>query len=106
MTRRLTPHRVETIIGQPKADSRARFFLLITPEALASLLGGFGAPDDARISALMGGWPYAAALVVLGVLVAITLWCSHRLSIGLRTNLNAAVVSTARQLLVIGTYRL
>jgi hypothetical protein len=74
--------------------------------AFALLLGGFGDQDEARISALIGGWPYAAALVVLGVLVAITVWCSCKLSIGLRTNLNAAVASTACQLLVIGTYRL
>jgi hypothetical protein len=71
--------------------------------AFALLLGGFGAQDEARIAALIGMWPYAAALVVLGALVAITMWCSRRLSIGLRTNLNAAVASTVCQLLVIGT---
>lgn len=87
------------MIGQVKPLSGTRFFLLFVPVAFALLLGGFAAQDEARISALMGGWPCATALVVLGVLVAITLWCSHRLSIGLRTNLNAAVsVATSSRL--------
>ena len=94
------------MIGQAKPFSGTRFFLLFMPVAFATVLGGFAAQDEARISALIGGWPYATALVVLGVLVAITVWCSRRLSIGLRTNLNAAVASTACQVLVIGTYRI
>jgi hypothetical protein len=91
-------------LGSPYAYPLAYFAAF--NRAFALVLGGFGAQDEARISALAGGWPYTAALVVLGVLVAITVWCSRRLSIGLRTNLNAAVASTACQLLVIGTYRI
>jgi hypothetical protein len=78
------------------------YFAAFNP-AVALLPGGFGAQDEARIAALIGGWPYAVPLVVLGALMAITMWCSRRLSIGLRTNLNVAVASTACRLLVIGT---
>lgn len=90
-------------LGSPYAYPLAYFATF--NRAFALLLGGFAAQDEARIAALMGAWRYTAAVVVLGALVAITMWCSRRLSIGLRTNMNAAVASTACQLLVIGTYK-
>jgi hypothetical protein len=75
-----------------------RFFSLV--------FGGFGKQDEARISALLGTGTYTVAIVVLVVLLAIVVRCSYDLRIGLRSNGYIVTVSTACQLLVIGTYTL
>jgi hypothetical protein len=75
-----------------------RFFSLV--------FGGFGKQDEARVSAILGIGTYAVAIVVLVILLAIVVRCSHNLKIGLRTNSYILTVSTACQLLVIGTYTL
>ncbi len=91
-------------LGSPYAYPLAYFPAF--NRAFALLFGGFAAQDEGRIAALSGVWPYTAAIIVLGALIAVAMACSRRLSIGFRTNLNAAVASTACQLLVIGTYKL
>jgi len=75
-----------------------RFFSLV--------FGGFGKQDEARISAILGIGAYAVAIVALVILLAIVIRCSYDLKIGLRTNGYIFAVSTACQLLVIGTYTL
>lgn len=91
-------------LGSPYAYPLAYFATF--NRAFALLLGGIAAQDEGRIAVLIGVWQYTVAIIVLAALMAITMWCSRRLSIGLRTNLNAAVASTACQLLVIGTCRI
>jgi len=73
-----------------------RFFSLV--------FGGFGRQDEARISAILGIGTYVVAIVVLVTLVSIVMRCSYKLRIGFRTNTFVSTVSTACQLLVIGTY--
>ncbi len=70
------------------------------------LFGGFSRQDEARISLLTGTWPYLAAIIVLLILLSIVVRCSYKLGIGLRMNGYIATVSTACQVLVIGTYEL
>jgi hypothetical protein len=70
------------------------------------LLGGFRMQDEARISALLGTGPYLIAVIVLLVLLLIVIRCSYRLDIGPRMNAYCVTVSTACQLMVIGTYEL
>jgi hypothetical protein len=74
----------------------SRFFSLV--------LGGFAKQDEARISALLGIGTYVVAIVVLVTLVSILMRCSYNLRIGLRNNMYLLAVSTACQLVVIGTY--
>jgi hypothetical protein len=73
-----------------------RFFSLV--------FGGFGRQDEARIAAVAGIGTYAVAIVVFVTLLAIVIRCSYNPKIGLRTNSYIFSVSTACQLLVIGTY--
>jgi hypothetical protein len=68
------------------------------------LLGGFSRQDEARIAVLLGAGTHAVAIIVLGILLSIVFWCSHKLSMGFKANLYSAAISTACQLLVIGTY--
>ncbi len=68
--------------------------------------GGFDKQDEARISAIMGIWPYAAAVVVLAILLSIVLRCSLKLGIGFKDIMYMITASTACQLMVIGTYKL
>ncbi len=68
------------------------------------LLGGFAKQDEARIALLLDTWDYLVAVVVLGILLAITIRCSYRLGIHRTMNSYIFTVSTACQLLVIGTY--
>jgi hypothetical protein len=70
------------------------------------LLGGFMKQDEARISAILGIGIYVVAIVVLVILLSIVIRCSHKLRIGFRNNMYILTVSTACQLLVIGTYKL
>jgi hypothetical protein len=70
------------------------------------LFGGFSRQDEARISLLMGTWDYLVAIIVLVTLLSITIRCSHRLGISPKMNGYIITVSTASQLLVIGTYEL
>ncbi len=70
------------------------------------VLGGFSKQDEARISLLMGTSSYLVAIIALGILLSITIWCSRRLGIGPRMNAYIFTVSTLCQLLVIGTYEL
>ncbi len=75
-----------------------RFFSLV--------FGGFSKQDEARISLLLGTWPYLVAVVVLLVLLSMVVRCSYRLGITPKRNGYVLTVSTACQVLVIGTYEL
>ena len=68
------------------------------------LFGGFAKQDEARIAALLNTWTYLVAIIVLVILLAIVIRCSHKLRLDLRTNGYIVTVSTVCQLLVIGTY--
>jgi hypothetical protein len=68
------------------------------------LFGGFSMQDEARIAVLLGTGTYVVAIIVVGMLLSIVVWCSHKLQIGFRTNAYVITVSTVCQLLVIGTY--
>jgi hypothetical protein len=68
------------------------------------LLGGFEKQDEAKIASLMGIGTYTAAVIVLIVLLAIVIRCSHILRLDLKTNGYIVTASTLCQLLVIGTY--
>jgi len=74
-----------------------RFFALV--------FGGFGKQDEAKISALLSIGPYTVALIVLSVLFLIVWRSSYKLKLELRTNSMFFAVSTACELLVIGTYK-
>ncbi len=68
--------------------------------------GGFSRQDEARISLLLGTGDSLVAAIVLLILISMTIWCSRRLGIGLKVNGYILTVSTACQILVIGTYEL
>ncbi|MBI2429054.1 MAG: hypothetical protein HYV29_09720 [Ignavibacteriales bacterium] len=70
------------------------------------LFGGFTKQDEARISDLLGIGHYLIAIVVVVILLLIVVRCSHTLGIGFKKNMYMVTVSTASQLLVIGTYEL
>ena len=75
-----------------------RFFSLI--------LGGFSKQDEAKASAMLNAGTYTVALIVLLVLLAILLMCSHKLKIGLKHNCYFMAISTACLLLIIQTYEM
>jgi len=68
------------------------------------LLGGFSKQDEARIAVLLGTGTYLVAIIILAILLGIVIRCSLKLRIRAKTNGYAVTVSTACQLLVIGTY--
>ncbi len=68
------------------------------------LFGGFSRQDEAKIAVLMNTGSYVVAIIVVAMLLAVVLRCSYKLGINLRTNSYILTVSTACQVLVIGTY--
>lgn len=72
----------------------------------SDLFGGFSQQDEARIAVLMDTATYLPASIVLTILLLIVLRCSYNLRIGAKTNGYIVTVTTACQLLVIGTYKL
>lgn len=88
---------------------RARFaypfvFFPMFNRFFSVLLGGFSKQDEARIAVLLGTGTYLVAIIVLAILLLIVIRSSFRLGIRAKTNGYIVVVSTACQLLVIGTY--
>lgn len=69
-------------------------------------VGGFAKQDEARISAILDIGTYVVAIIVLVILVSIVITCSFNLRIGFKKNAYILTISTACQLLVIGTYKL
>jgi hypothetical protein len=70
------------------------------------LFGGFSMQDEARIAVLLGTGTYVVAIIVVGMLLSIVVWCSHMLRIGFKANAYMVTMSTICQLLVIATYEL
>lgn len=68
--------------------------------------GGFGRQDEARISVLLDAGTYTVAVIVIAILVLMVVRCSSILKIDRRNNGYISMVSTACQLLVIGSYEL
>jgi hypothetical protein len=68
------------------------------------LLGGFSKQDEARIAVLLDTGTYLVAVIVLAILLLIVIRCTLKLRIRAKTNGYIVTVSTACQLLVIGTY--
>jgi hypothetical protein len=73
-----------------------RFFALV--------FGGFSKQDEAAISAMLNVGTYTVAVIVLLVLFLITWRSSFKLQLGWKVNNIFFAVSTACELLVIGSY--
>jgi hypothetical protein len=87
-----------TLFGYPFA------FFPMYNRFFADLFGGFSKQDEARIALLLGTGTYLVAFMVLALLLLIVIRCSYRLRLGGRDIGYILVVTTACQLLVIGTY--
>jgi len=74
----------------------SRFFSLV--------FGGFSKQDEAYISASLGIWPYAVAILVLALLILLVWRGSSKFKFGFRENGFFFLFSTIAGLIVIGTY--
>ncbi len=70
------------------------------------VFGGFSLQDEAKIAVIMNTGAYMVAIIVVAVLLSIVARCSYKLGIKPRTNGYIVTVTTACQVLVIGTYTL